>query len=135
MQLFYNGVMTGIVSSLLGLVVYKLIGFLFEQYRVKKGLFRQQAYSLEERYQRRKQASALLDKYGIVVHQYWMPTLTMLNDLGISKPTPELYWAIHEFEGECFVLTDKKGRQWGGMIPLYEAKEQSKKCRKLRMVK
>ena len=31
--------------------------------------------------------------------------------LGISKPTPELYWAIPEFEGECFVLTDKKGRQ------------------------
>jgi hypothetical protein len=128
--MFWDGVYFGLTLCLLFVLLVQYVFFPFLNKR--KGI--PTTYSLDEANQRRRQAAELLyNKYGIVVHQYWMPTETMLNDLGIQDRTAELYWAINAFDGKCFVLTDKQGQQWGRMIPLIDIKKRTRQG-KLRIV-
>lgn len=129
--MFWNGVYFGLTLCLLFvlLIQYVISPFLDKRKDIRT------TYSLDEANQRRRQAAELLyNKYGIVVHQYNMPTETMLNDLSIQDRTAELYWAINAFDGKCFVFTDKQGKQWGRMMPLMDIKKHNRQG-KLRIVK
>lgn len=129
--MFWNGVYLGLTLCLLFvlLVQYAIFPFLNK----RKGI--PTTYSLDEVNQRRRQAAELLyNKYGIVVYEYWTPTETMLNDLGIQDRPAELYWAINAFDGKCFVFADKQGQQWGRMMPLKDIKKHTLQD-KLRIVK
>lgn len=137
-NVFLNGIYIGIFFSILSFFICKMVGKIFYKYRIKKGLIHTVSFSLEEKRQRRKDAVKLLNSQGIFIYRYWMPITTMLNDLGIDNPTSELYWAISEFDGECFVFADKKGNQWGGLVPLSELEgdgNHRKSNMKLRIVK
>ena len=129
--MFWNGVYFGLTLCLLFvlLIQYVIFPFLDKRKDIRT------TYSLDEANQRRRQAAELLyNKYGIVVHQYNMPTETMLNDLSIQDRTAELYWAINAFDGKGFVFTDKQGKQWGRMMPLMDIKKHNRQG-KLRIVK
>lgn len=129
--MFWNSVYLGITLCLLFVLLVQFVIFPF----LNKRKVIREPYSLDEMNQRRRQAAQLLyTKYGIVVHQYYMQTETMLNDLGIQDRTEELYWAINAFDGKCFVFTDKQGKQWGRMMPLMDIKKHNRQG-KLRIVK